>query len=793
MPAPLDPEFNPGDPFKILYLVVHDVAGADEFSPFQGFGRPFLDTVSGLAEIALLPADVRELGMDRNGVLRSRLLGEGTHAVPLQINVLAAFLERHPASFVCVYSPASLQPAVAAILAQVPRPVLHRVLPGDSGAAHADPADGDPQLGPADAAAPAEAPAPGGDLADPWAVWVARRRAALRALRAHLERVAVHAASERPAVAEALRAFLAQVPAEPPEADPLDVVGHTHGVTRPSETALVALGYEFPRGRWMDSRSGDAVYAAEQLPAAQRVRVLRREAVERVPGMRALRTADLVLTAPSVYAHLYVRKHRRPHVPGNRSATAGLRAAFDALAGQTGYPFRDLDGGVVRDPQSRDALLGALAVRQEEMEAYTTVLALRAASDVTPVLRLPAGANQFRGAAINLAQSARRQSTDGGRQLNRLARQLSQSLTRAVPPELLPMVQDPSTERVVIVADAPLEWLEIDGLPLMLTRDCSRLPTTPGNVFVINAVVAAGERMVSARRFEEVLVVRSYDRTDPVRPLLERAARHVLGAASGARTRLRIVDVATAKELIAALDGYDGAIMIFDGHGAAGSLTSPGALRIGREAVDPWTIRAAARVPPIVLLSACDTHALDAAHASPVNAFLAAGAKTVVGTSLPVDARYAAIFVARLLLRLEQYLPMLLTRPLGLVRWSEILPGLQRMNYVSEALAALVAAGAVRLTVEDRRRVAFAANMAINDPERGAPPAAWYGRFAGALTAAAGIGADTATRLLREHAWITDALKYVQYGNPDRVLIAADDHAPPPPVGAPAAVQTRSL
>ena len=47
----------------------------------------------------------------------------------------------------------------------------------------------------------------------------------------------------------------------------------------------------------------------------------------------------------------------------------------------------------------------------------------------------------------------------------------------------------------------------------------------------------------------------------------------------------------------------------------------------------------AVRVPPIALLSACDTHALDGSHATPANAFMNAGADTVVATSFPVNAK----------------------------------------------------------------------------------------------------------------------------------------------------------
>ena len=45
-------------------------------------------------------------------------------------------------------------------------------------------------------------------------------------------------------------------------------------------------------------------------------------------------------------------------------------------------------------------------------------------------------------------------------------------------------------------------------------------------------------------------------------------------------------------------------------------------------------------------------------HVTTANGFLAAGAKTVVATSLPIDARASGLFVARLLLRINQLLPL---------------------------------------------------------------------------------------------------------------------------------------
>lgn len=792
-------DLNPGDPFKVQYVVVHTAEGAGNFSPLQGFGKPLLDTATGLVEAALLPADIRELGMARDGVVRSRVAGEGLHVLPLQLDALPEFLAHHAGLFVCVLCPPALRPAVEHVVGAAARPVLLRTF-GVSHGQGAERAGGTMEFAAArttidqiaaalgqsgrrvglppiaGGAAPVPLGRPGNALAggltssDPHRWWVARRLDGHRALRAHLEVVAAYVAADRPKVAAALRTFIARVPTNPRAPEAVDFPGHTHNVTRPMESALLALGYTFPRQAPLLPGMGTTTYAAAQRPAADRLLRLRQDAFGTTPGLEALRTPDVVLTAPSLYAHLYRRRHRRARGSGSRAATTGLRKAYDSLANQEGYTFDDQESGVLLDPVSRDPFLAVHQLRQQELWAYTAAISVRAASDLSPVLRLPSGVNRFRDAASNLAQSARRPSNDGGLQHSRLARRLSDVLTRATPAPLLDFIGAPTTERVVICSDAPLEWLEVDGLPLMLTRDCSRLPTTPGNLFVINAIVGGRERIVPARRFDDVLVIRAFDRSDPVRRFLEHAVQVIRDSQPGWRTRVRIVDVESLDEFAEALNAFDGGILVFDGHGAPGTLTSPGALQIGGAAVDAWTIRGTARIPPVVVLSACDTHAYDAAHASPVSAFLAAGATTVVGTSLPVDAKYAAVFVGRLLLRLDQFLPRMLERPPGIVRWSEVFPGLQRMNYVTESLDLMESSSAVTLPQGTREAIAFRANLAIND---GGVGRGWYGRFVDDVAAASGLQASAVRQLLRERAWITDALKYVQFGNPDRILIKA--------------------
>lgn len=62
-------------------------------------------------------------------------------------------------------------------------------------------------------------------------------------------------------------------------------------------------------------------------------------------------------------------------------------------------------------------------------------------------------------------------------------RQVQARLTEAVPKEFIEVIRKSKTG-VRIIADAHLEWLDIDGLPLVIRKNCSRIPTTPGNLFI---------------------------------------------------------------------------------------------------------------------------------------------------------------------------------------------------------------------------------------------------------------------------------------------------------------------
>jgi CHAT domain-containing protein len=65
--------------------------------------------------------------------------------------------------------------------------------------------------------------------------------------------------------------------------------------------------------------------------------------------------------------------------------------------------------------------------------------------------------------------------------------------------------------------------------------------------------------------------------------------------------------------------------MIFDGHGSHNPDNQTSPIVVGGSSMDVWLYRNELKVPPIIVLSACDTAPLDGAHGSTAVGFLNAG------------------------------------------------------------------------------------------------------------------------------------------------------------------------
>ena len=221
----------------------------------------------------------------------------------------------------------------------------------------------------------------------------------------------------------------------------------------------------------------------------------------------------------------------------------------------------------------------------------------------------------------------------------------------------------------------------------------------------------------------------------------------------------------TTQELIDALNSFDGYILIFDGHGADNADEPVGKLMIGEKAVDVWDLRDKVRIPPIVILSACDTHGIDASsHATVGNGFSLLGARAVLATLLPVGGFNSASFMTRLILRVADFVPAALKARGRVLSWTEIVSGMLRMLLASEILDALVG---LPLDLDTPRiTLQLQVNAEINGEQED-----WFDNLLSNIVEYRRQDVHMIEMKAQQIIARSEAIRYVQLGNPETILI----------------------
>jgi len=361
------------------------------------------------------------------------------------------------------------------------------------------------------------------------------------------------------------------------------------------------------------------------------------------------------------------------------------------------------------------------------------------------------------------ARSVRSEKYEHRRKAFRLYQNIQESLADAATIEKLAFIRNEVSGPIKIIADAPLEWLPIGNLPLLIRHQCSRINATPGNLLM--GLLAQREVItVPPEVLQDVLIVSAFDPADRLRNML-RQALEILRPRWEGKVKVSFQRVQTVAQFIEALNGFEGAVLIFDGHGIGDDGDGIGKLAIGKEQIDVWSLRGQMRVPPIVILSACDTHGLDSpSHATVGNGFLFLGAVTVVASLLPLGGFSSAEFIARLVYRLADFIPAALSVQKRVLNWTELISGMQRMFLASETLNALV--GPPDVEGSPRQNLQLQANVHINSYEPD-----WFDKLLAGIAEHRNekLG-DVARRAARAVA-TSEAIRYIQLGHPENILI----------------------
>lgn len=533
-----------------------------------------------------------------------------------------------------------------------------------------------------------------------------------------------------------------------------------HGTVRPNLASLQACGFvDLVYGPFKDHSKDLSPYIAQMTKTTESI-LQERQDTNTAPLERDLPRRPVInLFAPSMTQGF---EALQPPGDADQEEKRRFRSAKKLLENQRGYSFEvnsKFDLAAFQKAEAAEPSPHPLiGLRAMELRLATACMANLAASELSATLRLPNDINRTSGAVRQLGDHCRSAKVSEHKRLETL-RRVQSRLAEAVPSEFVRLLKE-SEGDIRIVADAHLEWLDIDGLPLGLRRNVSRIPVTPGNLFVQQTGAAPPIRL-APHDFKKILLISALKRDDPIKPMFE-AALEVSNPLWRDEISVQAVEVGSEDDFITALNAYEGPLLMFDGHGSH-RPGSPALLHLMDQACDVWTLRNKARVPPIVFLSACDTHAANRNHETTANGFLSLGARSVLGSVFPLSARDAAIFAARLLHRLAKFVPAAINTRGRVINWTEVVSGLLRMQLLTDFLRRFEQRNEIsHATYEE---IHIAGNMAINtnnpDPFT----------HVATLLENKGVDARRLKLVLETSVANSSTLSYLNIGRPETILL----------------------
>lgn len=706
-----DPQPNEGALDHILYVIVLPEKGSGKFTPFQGFSLNTFQAIPAILHICTLPPTITELFRTRDEAIGWRTAGLAGYAIVLlDLQFLTRFEGGLP--FTCIVSCKGTCAAVQSHVAE------H----GRRGWLHltTDEASSDvPQL---TSFSRAEIFA--------WSRGIAETILA--------ERSTAGTQITNPQ----WRSLIEWPPSQ------IGVSSQPHNITLPTEAALSSLGFTLTHGKKNLSGGSDELFVGGIIERAEILEGIRdRATAERygIPG-----TPRLILTVPSVFRHLSPRGLKRETVGPIRTVVRHILRQQQYIAMRA---TRRETVDTLRDPLAR----AALAARAEELRAYTAALSVTAASLCAPVLRCPPQVDRVRELVIRLAGLSRGSGPNIERR-NKLARDIGTTLRSAIPDPLFRQIERHQHEGIKLIGDTPLELLPVNDLPLGLRATTSRMPTLPGNLLMRHSLCRTST-LFQLPDLMRILVVRAFDIGDPLRDVLVQTVERVNAGSSNA-IDLKVVDVQSKDEFVAAFNEYDGTLAIFDGHGTHARTDPQGTIFVGPIRFNPFELYGKVRVPPMVFLSACETHTLEGMESSVASAFLFMGASSVLGTLAPINGLNAAVLIARFLLRFSDFLPLVKAT----IPWSQVVSGMLRMSYVTDVLMEMHRHFSFG---EDlHRALQTEANTTINQFRSG-----WFEQLLTSLSKSLSVPEAQVRNTWLRTCYFTDTLNYVHLGQPEHIFI----------------------
>ena len=351
-----------------------------------------------------------------------------------------------------------------------------------------------------------------------------------------------------------------------------------------------------------------------------------------------------------------------------------------------------------------------------------------------------------------------------------------------------------SSKRLKLISNLPLEWINYCELPLMIKNDVSRIPISPG--YLTEKLLLDTEQIhLSCKAFEKILFISSFQDNDPIKhhmalkikiiqdtlskPINEELSNSLLNSFEHTKNtqintendkiniKVEWKNIENKNDLIEILDKNNSALVIFDLHGGH-NKDGEGFLALKDENITISSLIGKIKIPPIVILSACDTSPIDKNHNNVANMFLMAGAKTVLASALPILSNEASTYIARLLVRVSVFLYKHVIENNRSIRWSTFISGMTRQAYYTELLYKLEKLNFI--TREQIYELAFAVNMILNPLKLD-----FHNKILNEISMKSKISIDDIKIFIENNHKFAECLKYIQIGNPENIIIIPDN------------------
>lgn len=350
---------------------------------------------------------------------------------------------------------------------------------------------------------------------------------------------------------------------------------------------------------------------------------------------------------------------------------------------------------------------------------------------------------------------------------------------------LLDYISSDCNKHIKIISNLPLEWTNLNGLPLMLRHNTSRVFSTPG--FIKEKILTNNHEIkLTINDFSKILVISSFGPDDQIRQHMQQEIEKTMrifdseefpkliqeAVKNGAyvpdfKPEIVFRSISNKAELITALSEYRYALVIFDMHGGHDS-DSHGYLKLADGKLYPQELAGAAQIPPIVILSACDTSPADRNHFNVANAFLCAGAVSVLASTYPILSKDAAVYISRLYKRIRLYLPERILHKQHSLRWSDFITGANRRIYFSYFMRHIYKKYKIEKSIiED---IGNKTNYILE-----AYPDSFLSKIIYLFEAHTSLNNQVILDELNMHFTFAECMNYVQIGRPEKILIHAED------------------